>query len=175
MSRGSESLMAPTQYYSLDGLGRNFLCLFLGSPGFNWCIVVFFFCCFFLFFFLLQYSSVVVLLFDNPEIPKCLIMLFLLSPHLCFIIGFIYDLSVARNDSWMSKKTSTRTEHIYIFFHYESWLRARVGFYIEQNAFYLFLKNDQGTELQELKTLGAYSGIHDPSSHFPCLYELSAF
>ena len=44
-----------------------------------------------------------VVLFDNPGISKCPnTLLFLLSPHLCFIIGFIYDLSVARNDPWMS-------------------------------------------------------------------------
>ena len=30
------------------------------------------------------------------------VVFFLLSPHLCSIIGFIYDLFVARNDSWMS-------------------------------------------------------------------------
>ena len=45
---------------------------------------------------------------------KGLNTLFLLSPYLCVIIGFICDLSVARYDSWISKKTST-TEQIYIF------------------------------------------------------------
>ena len=67
-------------------------------------------------------SSIPVVLFDNPGISKCLNTLFLLGPHLCFIIGFISDLSVARNDSWISKKTSTRTEQIYVvfFYHYGS-------------------------------------------------------
>ena len=36
-------------------------------------------------------SSIPVVLLDNPS-----------SPDLCFIIGFFCDLSVARNDSWMS-------------------------------------------------------------------------
>ena len=38
-------------------------------------------------------------LFDNPEIPKCLNMLFLLIAILCLIIDFICDLFVALNDS----------------------------------------------------------------------------
>ena len=44
-------------------------------------------------FLLLQYSSG-----DVWQLSKCLITLFLLGPHLCFIIGFICDLFVARND-----------------------------------------------------------------------------
>ena len=47
-------------------------------------------------------SSIPVVLFDKPWIAKYLNTLYLLSPHLCFIIGFICDLFVARNDSWMS-------------------------------------------------------------------------
>ena len=43
--------------------------------------------------------SISVVLFDNPRISKCLNILFLLSPHLCFIKGFICGLSIARNDS----------------------------------------------------------------------------
>ena len=54
-------------------------------------------------------------LVDNPEISKYLNTLFLLSPHLCFIIGLICDLPVARMDSWMCLKTSTWTEQIYVF------------------------------------------------------------
>ena len=46
--------------------------------------------------------SIPAVLFDNPGISKCLNMLFLLSPHLYLIIGFICDISVARNGSWMS-------------------------------------------------------------------------
>ena len=37
-------------------------------------------------------SSIPVVLFDNPGISKCLSKLFLLSPHLCFIKCFTYDL-----------------------------------------------------------------------------------
>ena len=40
--------------------------------------------------------------FDTPGISKCLTTLYLLSPHLCLIIGFICDLFVARIDAWMS-------------------------------------------------------------------------
>ena len=39
--------------------------------------------------------------FDNPGISKCLNTSFLLSLYLCFIISFICDLSVVRNNSWM--------------------------------------------------------------------------
>ena len=60
-------------------------------------------------------SNVPVVLFDNQEISKCLNTLFLLSLYLCFTIVFICDLFIARNDSWMSKKTSTRTKQIYVF------------------------------------------------------------
>ena len=44
-------------------------------------------------------SSIPVVLFDNPGISKCLNTLCLLSPHLCFMTGFMYDLFVAHNDS----------------------------------------------------------------------------
>ena len=47
-------------------------------------------------------SSIPVVLFYTSGISKCLNRLFLFSPHLCFIIGFICDLFVARNCSWMS-------------------------------------------------------------------------
>ena len=58
--------------------------------------------------------SIPVVLFDISGISKCFNTLFLLSPHLCFIIGFVCDSFVARNDSWMSY-TATRTEQIYVF------------------------------------------------------------
>ena len=67
------------------------------------------------------YFRIPVVLFNNPMISKCLNTLFLLSPHLCLIIGFLFDLFVVlRNDSWMSKKTSTRTKQILVFYHYGS-------------------------------------------------------
>ena len=40
--------------------------------------------------------------FNNPGISAYLNTLFLLGPYLCFVIGFICNLLVARNDSWMS-------------------------------------------------------------------------
>ena len=43
--------------------------------------------------------------------------LFLSSPHLCFIIVFICDLFVSRDDPLMSKKTFTRTEQLYVLSH----------------------------------------------------------
>ena len=61
-------------------------------------------------------SSISVVLFDNPGISKCFNTLVLLKIHLCFNIGFICDLFVVRNDVWMSKKNSTRTEQIYSVF-----------------------------------------------------------
>ena len=42
---------------------------------------------------------------------------FLSSPHLCFIIVFICDLFVSRDDPLMSEKTSTRTEQLYVLSH----------------------------------------------------------
>ena len=63
-------------------------------------------------FLLLHYSSSVV---DNPGTSKCLNTMFLSSPYLYFIIGFNCDLFVARNDSWISQKTSTRIKQIYAF------------------------------------------------------------
>ena len=55
------------------------------------------------------------MLFDTWGISKSHNTLFQLSLHLCFIIGFITYLFVARNDSWMSEKTSARTEQIIRF------------------------------------------------------------
>ena len=72
------------------------------------------------------------MLFDNQGISKYLNTLFLLSPHFC-IIDFICDLSVARNDSWMSQKTATRTQQIYAFARYggsglaEDWGPVRLA------------------------------------------------
>ena len=81
-------MMAPTKNYSYDGLGWKLLCLFLGSSGLNWLVVFF---CF----------SIQVVLFDIPGF-KCHNTLSLLSSCLCVVIGFICDLFVARNNSWMS-------------------------------------------------------------------------
>ena len=36
VGRGSDFMMARLKKYSLDDLGRNFLCLLLGLPGFKW-------------------------------------------------------------------------------------------------------------------------------------------
>ena len=80
-------MMVPLKTIHLDGPGRNSLCLFLGPP-----ISTGVFVC----------SSIPVVLFDTPEISKYLKTLFLLSPHLYFITGFICDLFVAHNESWMS-------------------------------------------------------------------------
>ena len=85
-----------------------FMTVSRGSLGFN-CFLVFFF--FFFFFFC---SSIPVVFFDMPGITRCLNTLFLLSPHRGNIVGFICALFVVRNNSWMIKKTSTRTEQIYV-------------------------------------------------------------
>ena len=63
-------------------------------------------------FLLLQYSSDVVC---QPRDLQMSQRLFMLRLHLCFNMGFICDLSVARNESLMSYKTSTRTELMYVF------------------------------------------------------------
>ena len=56
------------------------------------------------------YSNV---LFDNTGIAKYLNTMFLLRYIFASLLT-IYDLFIARNDSWMSKKDSTRTEQIYV-------------------------------------------------------------
>ena len=50
--------------------------------------------------------------------------LFLSSPHLCFIIVFICDLFVSRDDPLMSQKTFSRTEKMYVLSHDRSWGRG---------------------------------------------------
>ena len=74
--------------FILVGLGRSFFCLLLGPPGFN-CWVssapVFQWCC------------------STPQgSPGVGRNTFLSSPHLCFIIVFICDLFVSRDDPLMS-------------------------------------------------------------------------
>ena len=72
----------------LVGLGRSFFCLLLGPPGFNcWfsSAPVFQWCC------------------STPQgSPGVGRNTFLSSPHLCFIIVFICDLFVSRDDPLMS-------------------------------------------------------------------------
>ena len=63
-------------------------------------------------FLLLQYFRGVVWL---PRYPKILNTLLMLSPHLCFIMGSICSLFVARNDSWMSWRPQ-RGSNKYMFF-----------------------------------------------------------
>ena len=60
-------------------------------------------------------SSIPVMMFDTPGISMCLNILFLLCLHLCFIIGFICNIFVARHALWMRYKTPTRTKQIYGF------------------------------------------------------------
>ena len=81
-------------------------CLFVSLLlFFLFCFVLFVFLLFFFVFFLgggvgvFFCSSIPLVLLDDQGISKYL-NIFLLSPHLCFIIGFICDLFVARNDSW---------------------------------------------------------------------------
>ena len=62
-------------------------------------------------------SSVPVVLFDTLGSPGVGRNTFLSSPHLCFIIVFICDLFVSRDDPLMSKKTSTLTEQLYVLSH----------------------------------------------------------
>ena len=62
--------------------------------------------------------SIPVVLFDIPEMSKCLNTLYLLSPPIFIIKGFICDLFVARNNSMHElKKKSKRTEQICGFYH----------------------------------------------------------
>ena len=49
---------------------------------------------------------------------------FLSSPHFCFIIVFICDLFVSRDDPLMSYKTFTLTEQLYVLSHDRSWGRG---------------------------------------------------
>ena len=81
----SDSMVAP-----IYKLGRNFFCLFSGSPGFDW------------WFSLASVFMYVVWKLRDIQASQ---HVFLLSPYMCFIIGFICALCVARNDSWMSWTT----------------------------------------------------------------------
>ena len=89
----------PFVYLHAGGSGVQSLCLGLNILSVSRPTgdqVCFFFC-----------SSIPVVLFDNPGISKCLNTLYVLSPHLCFMISFICDLFVTRNGTW--------TEQIYVF------------------------------------------------------------
>ena len=72
-----------------SGLGRNFLCLFLGPPGFNWWFI---FC-----------SSIPMVLFDTPGISKCLNTFFLLSVEFSYLLHYMFVLFVARNAWFMDQ------------------------------------------------------------------------
>ena len=85
--------MTASSFYYFTGLVSDYCCLW-SDPSCPTCVPL--------------------MLFDNPGISKCLNTLHLLSPHFCFIIGFICDFSVVHNDSRMSKKTSLRTKQIYV-------------------------------------------------------------
>ena len=63
---------------------------------------------------LVFFCSNIPVVFDNPSVYKCLNTLFLLSPHLCFIICFFCDSLVARKYSWMSLKTSTQNKCMFL-------------------------------------------------------------
>ena len=89
--RSVSSSLAPgpdIKLFILVGLGRSFFCLLLGPPGFNFCFSsapVFQWCC------------------STPQgSPGVGRNTFLSSPHLCFIIVFICDLFVSRDDPLMS-------------------------------------------------------------------------
>ena len=88
-------------------LGPELFCLLLGPTDFN---------CWFPFAPVFQWCCSAPR--GSPGIGRN--TLFLLSPHLFFIIVFICDLFVSRGDPLMSKKTFTRTEQLYV-------LRARFG------------------------------------------------
>ena len=75
--------------FILVGWGRSFFCLLLGPPGFN---------CWFSFAPVFQWLCST--LQGSPGVGRN--MLFLSSPHLCFIIIFICDLFVSRDDPLMS-------------------------------------------------------------------------
>ena len=96
VGRASDSMMARHKAIYFSWFGPELFCLLLGPPGFNcWfsSAPVFQWCC------------------STPQgSPGVGRNTFLSSPHLCFIIVFICDLFVSRDDPLMSKKTSTRTE-----------------------------------------------------------------
>ena len=85
-------------------------CLLLGPPGFN---------CWFSFAPVFQWSCSAPR--GSPGVGR---NTFLSSPHLCFIIVFICDLFVSRDDSLMSYKTFTRSEQLYVLSHDRSWGRG---------------------------------------------------
>ena len=84
VGRASDSMVAPTW------LGPELFCLLLGLPGFN---------CWFSFAPVFQWCC------STPQgSPGVGRNTFLSSPHLCFIIVFICDSFVSRNDPLMSSR-----------------------------------------------------------------------
>ena len=83
--------------------GTELFCLLLGPPGFN---------CWFSFAPVFQWCCSTSQ--GSPGIGR---NMFLSSPHLCFIIVFICDLFVSRDDPLMSYKTFTLTEQLYVLSH----------------------------------------------------------
>ena len=103
VGRGSNSMMPQFINYSLVGLSRNILSV----PWFTVVQLVVFF-------------APVFQWFDNLGISKCLNTLFLLSPHLCFIIGSICYLS--SYPQWFRDELDLHTDRTNIcFYHYGSW------------------------------------------------------
>ena len=83
---------------------QELFCLLFGPPGFN---------CWFSFAPVFQWCCSTPQ--GSPGVGRN--ALFLSSPHLCFIIVFICDLFVSRDDPLMCKKTFTRTEQLYVLSH----------------------------------------------------------
>ena len=79
-----------------------FFCLLLGPPGFN---------CWFSFAPVFQWCCLTPQ--GSPGVGRN--TMFLSSPHLYFIIVFICDLFISRDDPLMSSKTFTRTEQLYVW------------------------------------------------------------
>ena len=89
------------QWNSILNLYCRETCLLLGPPGFN---------CWFCFAPVYQWCCLTPQ--GSPGVSRN--TLFLSSPHLCFIIVFICNLFVSRDDPLMGKKTFTPTEQLYI-------------------------------------------------------------
>ena len=93
----------PFPLHLLDALLPELFCLLLDPPGFN---------CWF------SFAPVFQCCWSTPQgSPGVGRNTFLSSPHLCFIIVFICDLFVSRDDPLMSWKTFKRTEQLYVLSH----------------------------------------------------------
>ena len=106
----SDSMMAPTWSVCFSWFGPELFCLLLGPPGFNcWfsSAPVFQWCC--------------SIPRGSPGVGRGA---FLSSPRLCFVVVFVCDLFVSRDDPLVGWEASTRAERLCVLGRVGGWGRG---------------------------------------------------